>query len=330
MSGQFELGSNHQECIKKTKELISECNNVQDYLTKSAGIYNDYLGMTLYLEEIAKQDAASAYVLADQIVYKELTQKEPSGIAGILCSEPGFSNINEIQTKAVKVEGGWQLNGVKLISNEQINSDQFLVFARDEEDRIGLFAVSKDNVKVEEVQKAVSSSNVSLNQAKIEANLSNDANIGFLNDDFERVMTIARTFVAAIAVGIGHSALIKSIETAKTTKNAKGEALSTSQSMQFTLADMFSPIEGARMLTYMSADSIDKGMPNIKFAAMAKVQASDAAAKAALDSLHLFGNIGFVSNIDNCFLLKAVESQVKGGTNRVQKAQIYEYMLAKK
>lgn len=347
MSGQYELGPKHTGCLNKAKELISEItdeNNpkqrVKEYLTKIDTTYDDYLGMAVVLEEIAKQDSVSAYILADQFVFNEIMKSygscSPDTVVkkgetiGLLCLEPGYTGIQDIQTKAVKTANGWQVQGVKLISNEQIYSDKYLIFAKDEEGKIRLFPVIEDDIKINETKKSISCSDVILNQAEINLEIKDDTCIGLINDNYEKVQTIARTLIAAVAVGIGHSALINSIQTAKETKNHAGQSISTSQSLQFTLADMFAEIEGARMLTYYSADNIDKGKPNIKIASMAKVKASEAAASAAMKTLHILGNIGFIANKDTSLIQRAVDSQIKGGTNRIQKAQIYEYMLAKK
>ncbi len=352
MSGQFELGEKHLECIKKTQNLILEIEEtsikegkntkekIKQYLPEFDELHCDYLGMAVSLEEIAKQDSLTAYVLTDQAVFRELMdaygQKKADQVLekgetiGLLCLEPGFSGIQDIQAKALKTQNGWQLSGTKFIGNEQLYSDKYLVFARDEKGKIRLFTVSEEKIKVNEISKTISNSKIILNQAKISTELNEECCVGLVNDNFERALTVARTLVAAVAAGIAQSALLAGIKTAKETKNLRGESLSASQSLQFTLADMFSEIEAARMLIYYSADSIDKNMPNIKTASMAKVKASEAAAASTAETLHILGNIGFVSNTDLTLVQRAAHSRIKGGTNRLQKAQIYRYMLAKK
>lgn len=347
MAGQFELGAKHQEVAKNTQALVAELGDnanpkekIKSYLDKFNALFDDKLGMAVALEEIAKQDSLVANVLAEQACFGEIMKKYGSAEAeqalsngetiALLCLEPGFSCLKDLRTKAVKVQDGWKVSGVKLISEEQLYADKYLVFAKDEEDVIRLFALQEQNIKVSEESKLVSNSKITLNQAEISTEIKNECCIGAINDDFENMLTLARTMVAAVAVGIGHSALSNSIQVVKQTKNAQGESISSSQSLQFTLADLFSEVEGSRMLTYYSADSIDKGCPSIKLASMAKVKASEAAASTAVETLHIFGNVGFVSNKDLSLLQRANDSRVKGGTNRVQKSQIYQYMLAKK
>lgn len=359
MTGQFDLGSKHQECIKKTKELIEKIDQkvpvdenpkeiIKKYLAESFGtlpgdneIYNDYLGMTISLEEVSKTDSLSAYIMADQIIFREILKKysgkkyedylNKGETVSLLCMEPGYTGLQDLQTSASKTQGSWQLQGTKIVSNEQLYCDKYVVFTRDEENKIRLFLISENEITLEEKEKIISSANIVFNQVKIDLSVSEDRNIAEINDDFEKVMTIARMIIAAISTGIGHSALVKSIETAKEAKNAKEESLSSSQNVQFELADMFTEIESARMLTYLSADTHDKGKNAIKVASMAKVKASEASNKVIMQSFQIFGNIGFIANTDFAPLVqRSIDSTVKGGTNRLQRSQIYDYMLAKK
>ncbi|MFW5795168.1 MAG: acyl-CoA dehydrogenase family protein [Bacillota bacterium] len=359
MTRQFDLGKNHIECVNKTKDLISEIEKnlsedmspkeiVQKYLSKSFGllpeessVYNDYLGTILAIEEIAKNDSLSAYILIDQIVFREIIKTytklnseellEKGETVGLLCMESGFTGIKNLQTKAVKTAEGWQVTGSKVISNEQIYSDKFVIFAQDENNTPRLFIISEDDIHIEESKKTISSSDIVFNHINLSCNFKDEENIAVIEDNFEKIFSLARTLIAAASVGIAHSSLIKGIEVAKSVKSSNGENLSTSQNIQFKLADMFSEIEASRMLTYLSADCIDKNKTNIKYASMAKVKASEAASAASMGSLNLLGNIGFIANSDFASLIqRSIDGQVKGGTNRVQESQIYEYMLAKK
>ncbi len=354
MAGQFELGSKHIECMNLAKQNISEIQNTnpkeiaKKMIEKTYGLlpsesqaYDDYLGLTVAIEEIAKTSPCVASVLVDQIVVREIFKAYGNGNAdellnskqtiGILCSEAGLTSISNISTKAVRNDGKWTISGTKQICNEQISSDNYLVFAKDEEDVIRLFIVPEDKININVVNKNIACEKVSLSQAVINTTLSDDSHVGAINDDFEYLQTVARTLIAATSIGIAHSALIASIGIAKEVKGDNGQVISSSQNMQFTLADMFAEIEASRMLTYYSANSIDEKKPSIKIAAMAKIKASDIAAKAAVDSLHILGNLGYIANTDFAnIIIRAVDNQVKGGTNRNQMAQIYQYMLAKK
>lgn len=354
MAGQFELGSKHIECMKLASQNIAELKgfNTKEAALKLLGktygffpsesqVYDDYLGLTVSIEEIAKVLPGVAAILADQVLIREILKTYADNnvnavlaageIFGILCSESGLSSLSNISAKAVRNSGQWTITGVKQISNEWGSADKYLLLAKDEEELIRIFIITEDQINLKIVNKSIGSVDVSLRQAEINLNLSDSAHAGIINDEMEFVQTVGRTLIAATAVGIAHSSLISSINVSKEVKNDAGQSLSSSQNIQFTLADMFAEIEASRMLTYLSANSIDEKKPNVKYATMAKVKASNIAAKSSVDALYLLGNIGYISNTEFASnILRAVDTQVKGGTNRNQLSKIYQYMLAKK
>lgn len=355
MADQFELGSKHLECMKIARQNISEVKSTdakeiaKEMLSETYGflpseslVYDDYLGMTAAVEEIAKVSPQVASILVDQIIVKEIVKAYGNNeacsflssndeITGILCSESGVDSINNISTKVTGNVGNRLITGTKQISSEQLSADKYMVFAKDEEGLIRLFIIPRKMINIKTVDKKIASSSVSLSLAEINAKVEDNALAATVNDEFEYIQTVARTLIAAVSVGIAHSALITGIGTAKEVRNPKGQPISTSQNIQFTLADMFAEIEASRMLTYLSADSIDANKASIKLASMAKVKASDIAAKSSVDVLYLLGNIGYVADVNFAgIIMSAVNCQIKGGTNRIQTAQIYQYMLAKK
>jgi len=359
MAVQFDLGSKHHECIEKTRKLVEEIGKnlpadgnpkeiTKKYLAGTLGamtseseIYSDYLGMAVSMEELSKYNSLSAYILIEQIVFGEILKAyagtkasdylKKGETVSLLCMESGFSGIGSISTKASKVDGGWQLEGSKLVSNEQLYSEKYVVFAKDEEESIRLFLIPEENIKIEKMENALPSANIVFNEIKLSHTLKDEQCIAVINDNFERTLSIARMLIASVSNGIAYNALVKSIEAVKTSKNAQGEAISSSQSAQFTLADMYSELEAARMLTFYAADTIDNGKNAIKIASMAKVKASEAACHLTVEAMHMFGNIGFMASSEFLSLLqRATDSRIKGGTNRLQQTQIYEYMLAKK
>jgi len=354
MTGQFELGSKHLENKKQAGLAISgisalNCKEAaKELYKKSYGLapadskaYSDYLGLAVVLEELAKSSPIVASLLAEQELAQELLINygnenakdllNTNEIFAVLCSEPGKALFDSIETKASKTSNGWEISGKKSITKEQLNADKFIVFTKDENNNLELFAVSKDDLKLLEVNKNFAGTNLILNQAELKLEVSEKNHIGTVNDNYEKTMCIARTMVAAVSLGIGHSGLVSGINIAKEVKGSENQSLSNTQSMQFTLADMFGELEAARMLTYYSADVIDSNKPSIKFATMAKVQATDSASGISLQALQILGNLGYLANNDFADIMQvALNGQVKGGTNRTQKNLIYKYMLAGK
>lgn len=353
MAVQFDLGSKHLENKKLANIAITEAKadntkeTTKNLMAKSYGQipsekapYNDYLGLTVALEEIAKTAPEAASLLVDQVLIQEILAKysnassadiiKPGEVYSLLCVEPAGSPAN-LSTKAMKKGDKWHIEGVKLVRKENLLADKYFTFALDEEKQVRFFAISEENIKINQLTKNIAGSNVNINQIQLNIDLDESACIGLINDCPERNFCIARTLTAAVALGIGHSAVVTGINVAKETKNCDNQALSSTQSVQFTIADMYGELEAGRMLTYYSADLIDNKKPNIKYATMAKVQSTDAASHISMQALQLLGNLGFLANNDFADIIRlAVDGQTKGDTNRIQKNQIYQYMLAKK
>lgn len=345
MAGQFELSAKHLDNKKQAQEAAIEIQSleakeaVKTLYAKSYGLlpstdaaYDDYIGLTISVEEIAKTNPVAATIIVDQIIAQEIIARYGTGsfnkdeIIAILCSEPGISSLNELKT--IVINGS--LQGKKLISKEQLNADKFFIFAN-EEGQTKIYSVAKAALNVINTAKNIAGTEILLNQVEINTSVSDSEYVAVINDNFEAVQSIARTLIAAVSLGVGHSALIAGIQTSKETKDGNGSAISNTQSIQFTLADLFAELESGRMLTYYSADLINSNKANIKFATMAKVQSSDTAAQISLQSLQMLGNLGYIANNDFAEVMQvAIAGQVKGGTNRVQKNQIYQYIMAKK
>jgi len=354
MAGQFEIGSKHLEYKKLANAAIEEVKSknynevVKSLYKKSYGMipskeaaYDDYLGAVIAIEEVAKVAPQAASIMVDQMIAQEIInrfgtdegKKEFSlnSIYAVLCAEPGLSDIEAMTTRAAKTTSGWNLKGKKSISSEQVNSDKFFVFARDEEDVVRVFSISKSNLSLNQITKSVAGSDVVLNQLNIELDVPTNNCIAVLNSKYEEVQSIARTYIAAVSLGITHSAIVNSITSSKEVKDSSNSAISNTQSIQFALADMYAEHDAARMLTYYSANLIDNNKANIKYATMAKVQSTDSAAAISVQALQIIGNLGYLANTNFADSIQtAVNAQIKGGTNRVQKNQIYQYMLAKK
>ena len=74
-----------------------------------------------------------------------------------------------------------------------------------------------------------------------------------------------------------------------------GQALAEFQNTQFTLAQMAAELEAARALLYIAADKVSAGSPDkTRFAAMAKMLASDTGSSVVDRALQLFGGYGYL------------------------------------
>ena len=86
------------------------------------------------------------------------------------------------------------------------------------------------------------------------------------------------------------------------------------------IADMAKDIEAARLLVWKSAWTIDQGVRNTKFAAMAKCFAADSAHRIASDAVQVFGGNGFNTEYPVEKLLRDSKIfQIYEGTSQIQR-----------
>jgi butyryl-CoA dehydrogenase len=143
-----------------------------------------------------------------------------------------------------------------------------------------------------------------------------------------RALEGGRVAIAAQALGVGQAALDEAISYAKT-REAFGQPIGNFQAIQFQLADLATDLEAARMLTWKAADTRDRAPRATTEAAMAKLQASEAAHRAADRAMQILASEGYRrgSRIERLFRdVRAAE--IYQGTSEVQRMIIAEHVLA--
>lgn len=130
-----------------------------------------------------------------------------------------------------------------------------------------------------------------------------------------------RVTIAAQATGWAQGAL----EIACRHLSKKRESL---DSKLATLGELAILVESARVLTYQAARAVDRGQGDITLAAMAKIQATDAAMTVATEALSLTGIAGSQPQ----FLLERIfrdakAGQIYEGTNQIQRMLIARDLL---
>ena len=101
-----------------------------------------------------------------------------------------------------------------------------------------------------------------------------------------------RIGVAAQAVGIGQAALDEAVSYAGQ-RTSFGRPIHEHQGVGFSLADMATDVEAARMLTYRAASLRDEGKPFTQHASMAKLYASEMCNRVAYRGVQIHGGYGY-------------------------------------
>jgi alkylation response protein AidB-like acyl-CoA dehydrogenase len=137
----------------------------------------------------------------------------------------------------------------------------------------------------------------------------------------------ARVAIAAQALGVGNAALALALTHART-RQTFGRPIGRYQGVQWMLADMATELEAARMLT-LKAAALCQVQPRVSLeAAMAKLQASEAAHRAADKALQILASAGYQrgSEVERYFR-DARAAEIYSGTSEVQRMVIAEQIL---
>ena len=138
-----------------------------------------------------------------------------------------------------------------------------------------------------------------------------------------------RLGVAAGAVGVAQACLDACL--AYTTQRRQfGQRVADFQMIQATLADMAADVEAARLLVYRAAWVKDRGLPATKATSIAKLFATEAAMKAASQTVLLHGNRGY----SNEYPVERYYRDIKGlqiyeGTSHIQRLIIARELVGR-
>ena len=309
--------------------------------------------VTLAVEEISKADASSAIMVDVQntlVANPVLSAGTPEQLAKwvpALCSGTvGAYALSEassgsdafgLQTRAVKTEGGWVLNGRKLWITNGAEAGLFVTFATvdpakgykgitafiveremagfavgKKEDKLGIRASSTTELILEDV--FVPDFNVlgTVGQGYKLA-------IGALNE--------GRIGIGAQMIGIAHGALDAAIAYVKE-RQQFGKSLSEFQGIQFQLAQAATELEAARLMVYNAARLRDAGQDIAQAGAMAKLLSSQVAERVTSLAIELFGGYGYTKDYPvEKFYRDAKIGTIYEGTSNMQLATIAKGLL---
>jgi acyl-CoA dehydrogenase len=260
---------------------------------------------------------------------KEYLPRSASGeaIAAFALSEPDAgSDVQAMTTTASRKGDRWILNGTKTwISNGGI-ADFYVTFAQADEG-ISAFVVDAKEVDASERIDIIAPhpmATVKFKGAKGE--LLGEAGQGFKLA--MRNLDVFRTTVAAAALGFARRALDEALARAKD-RRMFGQRLGDLQMTQAKLADMATSIDAGALLTYRSAWLRDVKKARVtREAAMAKMQATEAAQSVIDDAVQILGGLGVMRGHPVERLYREVRAlRIYEGATEVQKVIIARELL---
>jgi len=260
-------------------------------------------------------------------------------LASFGLTEPGAgSDARALATRAVRVDGGWVLNGRKCFITHANVADVVVIFAKvrqGDDDHITAFLVETDRKgytvdKIEHKMGLRGSPTCSLVLEDVwipEQNILGDVGDGFkiLADSLNK----GRISVAAQSVGIAQGALEHSGRYA-TERVQFGRQLSRMPAVQQIVADMVTAVESARCLTWAAAYKYDTYAADmVRFSGMAKLYASDVAMRVTTDAVQIMGGYGYMADYPVERMMRDAKIfQIFEGTNQVQRLSVAREFFA--
>jgi acyl-CoA dehydrogenase len=248
-------------------------------------------------------------------------------IAAFALSEPDAgSDVHAMTTTAKRKGDAWSLDGTKTwISNGGI-ADFYVTFAKAGEG-ISAFVVDAGEVDASERIDIVAPHPM----ATVKFKGAKGALVGEAGQGFKlamRNLDIFRTTVAAAALGFARRALDEALARARDRKMF-GQRLGDLQMTQAKLADMATAIDAAALLTYRSAWLKDVKQARVtREAAMAKMQATEAAQRVIDDAVQILGGLGVMRGHPVERLYREVRAlRIYEGATEVQKVIIARELL---
>lgn len=257
-----------------------------------------------------------------------LARGEALGAFALTERQSGSDAANQ-QTVATAVQGGYRLRGTKVwVTNAEV-ADVAVVFAatRPGEGGRGItaFLVPLDAPGLQRTPSpdTLGVRGLGCQDLALEDVFVPDADVlGARDAGFplaKRALEGGRVAIAAQALGVGRAALREAIDYAQR-RQAFGHPIGVFQAIQFQLADIATELDAARMLTWKAADVWDREPGADIEAAMAKLQASEAAHRAADRAMQILASEGYRrgATIERLFRdIRAAE--IYQGTSEVQR-----------
>lgn len=321
------------------------------------GVGADTLSYAIVMEELSRACASTSTVVSVQNSLVEfplvefgtpeqkrkylpkLATGEWLGAFALTEPESG-SDAAGMKTTAVRDGDFYVLNGTKRFITNAAFAQVFVVFAltNPEAGNKGVscliveretpgFAVGEEEDKMG--IRGTSTCELFFEDCRVPAeNLLGEENRGFK----VAMLTLdaGRIGIAAQAVGLAQAALDEALKYAQE-RVAFGKPLAAFQSIQFTLAEMKTKVEAARLLTYQAAWKKDQGEDYILESSLAKLYAAEIASEVADAAVQIHGGYGYIRDYKVERLYRDARiTRIYEGTSEIQKLIIARQLLGRK
>jgi acyl-CoA dehydrogenase len=307
----------------------------------------DALAFALCIDELARACASTSVIVdvhtsvgsepillfGDDAQKRRWLPRLASGelLGAFALTEPASgSDAASLQATARRNGDGYVLNGTKVFITNIGRAGLYIVFARTGPDEraagVSAFLVPADTegVRVGQVFKKMGLNGSPTGELVLEdvvvpaSNRLAAEGKGFMVA--MRALDSGRIGISGQALGIGQAAVDETAALLKRRGHEQGD--------DFTLADMATRHESARLLAYDAAWLCSRGRPFTRQASMAKLHCTDTTMQVALDALQIAGEEGAVSGSPfERHVRDAKALQIYEGSNQVQRVVIARSVL---
>ena len=280
----------------------------------------DYLSYAIVIEELSRACATTGFIVEVHTsmtcfpIYKFGTEEQKQKYLAPLCkgeilgsfalTEPGAGTDAAAGTSTAVLDGNqWVLNGSKIFISNAPVAGVILVFAMTDRSKgtkgISAFIVpagAPGLVIGKHLDKMGIRGSLTAEVFLKDCRIPKENLLGGEGQGFKIAMMAldgGRIGIAAQALGISQAALDESISYSKE-RVQFGKPIANLQAIQWMVANMATEVEASRFLTYHAAWCYDQGLPYSKEAAMAKLFASETAARQTNRAVQIHGGMGFI------------------------------------
>ena len=249
-------------------------------------------------------------------------------IGAICMTEPNAgSDLDGIATSARKVDGGYRLNGQKTWVTSAPVADFFTVFAKaGEAKKLTIFLVERSFAGLavgRQIEKmgvwALPTSELAFDDCFVPDSHRLSREEGDGEGHLRKTLAEIRIITGAMANGVARAALEAALRYAGERKQF-GKPINRYQAIQLKLAEMATGLEAAIHLVYRAAWLRDAGKPHHKEAAMAKLFASETAARVCDQAARVLASYGYAMEYPVQRYLRDVRfTLIGGGTSEILK-----------
>jgi len=311
------------------------------------GLGLDALAFALCIDELARACASTSVIVdvhtsvgsepillfgTDEQKRRWLPRLASGELLGAFAlTEPASgSDAASLKTSARRNGDGYVLSGTKVFITNIGHAGLYIVFARTGPDEraagVSAFLVPADTpgVRIGQVFKKMGLNGSPTGELVLEDVVVPAANrLAAEGQGFTvamRALDSGRIGISGQALGIAQAAVDEATNLMKGRPREQGD--------DFTLADMATRLESARLLAYNAAWLCATGRPFTRQASMAKLHSTDTAMQVALDAIQLAGEEGTISGSPfERHVRDAKALQIYEGSNQVQRIVIAREMV---